>query len=84
MESKLVRKCKNGLIYYRKHGFLATIHQVFIDDYTVHSKLPPEKYERALKRWYRWELAVDRVIIDQNLMQRCRKAVFAVIGKPVF
>ena len=53
MENKIIRKFKNGLVYYRKHGLAPTLHLIFINDYKIYSKLPPEKYEKALKQWYK-------------------------------
>ena len=53
MGNVIVRKLKNGLNFCRKYGLRATLHEAFIDDYAIYSKLPPEKYEGALKRWYK-------------------------------
>ena len=53
MENKLTEKFKKGVVYYRKHGFVPTLHRLFINDYVIYRRLPPEKYEKALKQWYR-------------------------------
>lgn len=52
MDNKLIGKLKRGAAYYRKRGLIPTLHRIFINDYTIHRRLPPEKYEKALKRWY--------------------------------
>lgn len=53
MVSKMIRKFKNGFDYYHKHGLVSTLHQIFINDYAIYRDLPPEKYEAALKQWYK-------------------------------
>ena len=53
MVSKMIRKIKNGFHYCRKHGLVSTLHQIFINDYAIYRDLPPEKYEAALKQWYK-------------------------------
>lgn len=53
MVNKIIRKVKSGFIFYHKHGFVSTLHQIFINDYAIYRNLPPEKYEAALKQWYK-------------------------------
>lgn len=48
--TKIIQKV---IAYYHKHGLVDTFHQIFIDDYKVFSRLPPEKYADALKKWYK-------------------------------
>ena len=53
MVNKMIRKIKSGFQYYHKHGLVSTLHQIFINDYAIYRNLPPEKYEEALKQWYK-------------------------------
>ena len=53
MVNKMMRKVKSGFQYYHKHGLVSTLRQIFINDYAIYRNLPPEKYEEALKQWYK-------------------------------